>query len=52
MQLGCEEICLSCKHVEITENGFNGFIGESIVTCNICEEERENKEECYERMVK
>lgn len=41
-------MCLYCKHVEIHNSGFNGFIGEEFYTCAICEESNVDKTECFE----
>jgi len=38
--------CLDCKYVEINEHGVNGFIGETIITCRICNEIDGEMEEC------
>lgn len=37
------EKCLECKYCEITEEGCKGKLGETIITCDMCEE---NEEEC------
>lgn len=42
------EQCLDCKWLEIIENGCNGFLGETVLRCRICEKETENKELCFE----
>lgn len=42
------EKCLECKHCEIIEHGCNGFLGESVLLCGICEEDTENKDLCFE----
>lgn len=42
------EKCLECKHCEIIEDGCKGFLGETILLCEICEEETENKDLCFE----
>lgn len=38
--------CLDCKHVNIIEYGSNGFIGETIVRCKICNEITGEMEDC------
>lgn len=41
------EQCLDCMYCESTEYGVNGFLGETVFTCRICEDETENKEHCF-----
>lgn len=41
-----DERCLDCKHCVIHEEP---FLKESLFECEMCEEETENKEECYEK---
>lgn len=38
--------CLECKYSEITEQGCKGYIGETIVKCNICNEINGEMENC------
>ncbi len=38
--------CLDCKFREITEIGAKGFLGESIVSCRICNEIDGEMENC------
>lgn len=42
------EKCLDCKYCEIIENGCNGFLGETILACQVCEEDTEEKSLCFE----
>lgn len=42
------EKCIDCKHCEIIEYGCNGFLGESLFSCQICEEKTEDKALCFE----
>lgn len=42
------EKCLDCKHCEIIEDGCNGFLGETLLLCQICEEDTEDKSLCFE----
>lgn len=43
-----EEKCLDCKWCEIIENGAYGFLGESLLTCAIDEEDTEDISVCFE----
>ena len=38
--------CLYCEHVNIVENGSNGFIGESLVYCKLHNEINSEMEDC------
>ena len=38
--------CLECKYSEIIEQGCKGYIGETIVKCNICNEINGEMENC------
>jgi hypothetical protein len=38
--------CLDCKYVEIIEHCAKGFLGESILTCRICNEIKGDMENC------
>ena len=40
------EKCLECKHCEIIEYGCKGVLGETILECNMCEEDE--KDCCFE----
>ena len=40
---------MDCKHCEILEYGYSGRLGQTVLICNICEEDNENKEECFEQ---
>lgn len=42
--------CLDCKHVNIIEYGSNGFIGETVVRCKICNEITGEMEDCEDFM--
>ncbi len=42
------EQCLDCKWCEIIEYGCKGFLGETVLQCEICEEDTENKKLCFE----
>lgn len=44
-----EEKCLKCKWVEILEITGSGFIGETVLHCKICEEDTEDKDDCFEQ---
>lgn len=43
------ERCLECTFCERTEYGAKGFLGETVLTCRICEEETENKDHCFQK---
>ena len=38
--------CLECKYIEIQEDGFNGKLGESIITCKMCNKINSIMEDC------
>lgn len=42
------EKCLDCKYCEVTEYGCNGFLGETLLSCQICEEDAKDKLLCFE----
>jgi hypothetical protein len=38
--------CLECHYVNINEYGCKGFLGESIITCRICNKITGEMEDC------
>lgn len=42
------EECLKCKYCVIIESGAGGFIGETVLRCEVCEEGTEDKTLCWE----
>lgn len=40
--------CLDCRYIEINEHGFKGFLGETILSCKICNKIASEMEDCEE----
>ena len=38
--------CLECRYVNIIEYGCKGFIGETVIRCNVCNEVNSEMEDC------
>ena len=40
--------CLNCRYVDIQEYGYKGRLGESIVSCGMCNEINSQMEDCQD----